>query len=159
VTDLDPTKRHTIRIAWSGRAAPGAKRTATRVNMDYLRVLPGVTAGLHEDDSSAISWNTSWSLQSNSNYSGGTARQSSNTQAYADLTFWGSGVEWVARRGPNQGRARVFINGEDKGIVDLYASPQQWQQTVFSQTGLPVGNHTIRIVPTGTSTTVRPTPS
>jgi hypothetical protein len=112
VTDLDPTKRHTIRIAWSGRAAPGAKRTATRVNMDYLRVLPGVTAGLHEDDSSAISWNTSWSLQSNSNYSGGTARQSSNTQAYADLTFWGSGVEWVARRGPNQGRARVVCHAD-----------------------------------------------
>lgn len=38
-----------------------------------------------------------------------------------DYRFTASSVQWVAHKGPNQGRAKVYVDGYSKGKVDLYA--------------------------------------
>ncbi|HEX8681952.1 MAG TPA: Ig-like domain-containing protein [Ardenticatenaceae bacterium] len=75
------------------------------------------------------------------------------TQAATSLAF-------LTYRGPDQGQARVYIDGVDYGILDLYASaPQAQVSQVY--TGLPLRVHTITVIvrgrkhPASTGTDVR----
>jgi hypothetical protein len=119
------------------------------VNVDAIRVLPFAPSNIEQDHSS-VAYSGIWNSVSAGGYSGGSAVQSNSTAASAELTFHGQGARWIARKGANQGIARVYVDGVDKGTVDLYASPQQFQVAVFEITDLSPGKHTVKIVPTGT---------
>ncbi|MGI6083123.1 MAG: hypothetical protein ACOYEP_09655 [Limnochordia bacterium] len=68
--------------------------------------------------------------------------------ASAELTFIGTGISWITRTGPNGCIAKVLIDGDEVGEVDLFSAETRFQQSVFSQQGLAPGVHTIRIVQT-----------
>jgi bacillopeptidase F len=53
-------------------------------------------------------------------------------------------VDWITATGPGWGKAEVYIDGVDKGTVDLYASSAHWQ-TAKSYSGLSSGSHTMQI--------------
>ena len=67
----------------------------------------------------------------------------------AVFAFWGTGVEWATVRGPDQGRASIFVDGVLAGTVDNYAAVTSAQPR--SLTGLALGRHELRIVVLGTS--------
>jgi hypothetical protein len=69
--------------------------------------------------------------------------------AIASLDFAGTGIEYIATKGPDQGKAEVIIDGVSEGIIDLYSSTTENQAVVFSKAGLIYANHTINIVPIG----------
>ncbi len=68
----------------------------------------------------------------------------------AELRFSGTAVRWVARRQANAGISDVYLDGVKVASVDLYSPTHQYKQVVFDRTGLAPGEHTIRIVRTGT---------
>ncbi len=69
---------------------------------------------------------------------------------YYLLTFKGTGVDWYATKTPSSGQARVYIDGADRGAIDLYAASITYGAKVYSSPTLSDGMHTLRIVITGT---------
>jgi hypothetical protein len=65
--------------------------------------------------------------------------------ASATHTFVASQVAWVTSRGPNRGRARVYVDGVLKARVDLHSASRQARRIVFSRKWAAAGSHTIRI--------------
>ena len=85
---------------------------------------------------------------STNTYAGTTVANSTAT-----LFFYGSGVRWISRTGPTQGTATVRLDGVSQGTVNLYAPappppapPDQYQQNVWEQHGIPCGPHTFTVV-------------
>jgi GH25 family lysozyme M1 (1,4-beta-N-acetylmuramidase) len=71
------------------------------------------------------------------------------SRSEATFTFRGTGVEWHTVRGPDQGRAQVFVDGAEVKTVDNYASRTATVVRPFG--GLVVGVHELRIVVVGTA--------
>ncbi|MBI4674650.1 MAG: hypothetical protein HY741_23645 [Chloroflexi bacterium] len=90
-----------------------------------------------------------WLGEANTNVSGTTYRVSSIKNDKVTFKFTGASVAWIARKGPDMGKAKVTIDGVDKGIVDLYRATEQWQ---FKKNykNLTNAKHTLVITVTGT---------
>jgi hypothetical protein len=133
---------HTIVIKVTG--TKNAASTATSVIVDAFTVGTSTT----QESSTKIKYNT-WKGGTSANASGGTYRSSATAGAVAQFKFTGTSVDWVTATGPGWGKARVFIDNVDKGIVDLFATVAHWQ-TLKSFGGLAAGQHTIRVQVLGT---------
>lgn len=94
---------------------------------------------------SAITFGRTWSTQSSSAFFDGSTRYSGQRLATARHTFSGSQVAWVASRGPNRGRAKVYIDGELAATVDLYSTSRKDRRVVFLEKWETSGTHTIKI--------------
>jgi len=68
--------------------------------------------------------------------------------ATAELRFRGTGVDWFTFRGPDQGKAEIWVDGALVRTVDNYAAAPT-SDVVRSVTGLADGVHTLRIVVLG----------
>jgi hypothetical protein len=105
--------------------------------------------GRFEENDVLLLYSGAWTTVNDARASGGSLRRASAADAAVQLTFPGPNVRWVTTRGPDRGIARVFIDDQDRGTVDLYAPSEQFQQE-FSWGGLAGDqSHTIRIVVTG----------
>jgi GH25 family lysozyme M1 (1,4-beta-N-acetylmuramidase) len=69
--------------------------------------------------------------------------------AAAELTFRGTGVQWFTMRGPDQGRAEMWVDGALARTVNNYAAQPTFE--AWAVTGLAEGVHTLRIVVLGTA--------
>jgi hypothetical protein len=67
----------------------------------------------------------------------------------ATFSFTGSEVAWIAPKGPDRGKAEVWVDGIKVTTVDLYKSSENPQMTVFTQSVGP-GSHTVEIRALGT---------
>jgi hypothetical protein len=75
----------------------------------------------------------------------------------ATLRFTGSGIRWVSRTGPRQGRAAIQLDGVLEGAIRLASPTDQYQQNVWERRGLACGTHTLTITalpPAGQSVSV-----
>jgi hypothetical protein len=61
----------------------------------------------------------------------------------------GTGVSWIGFRGPQAGRARVYLDGTRVASVDAYSPGEQLQAVLFSASGLTSDTHTIVVEVTG----------
>ena len=111
----------------------------------------GVTTVVFQETSSAIAYTGAWQ-QGNVDraWSGGTAAVSTAGLARATFAFTGTRVSWIGFRGPQAGRARVFLDGMLKTTVDAYASSEQLQAVLDSSATLGDAAHTLVIEVTGT---------
>lgn len=91
-----------------------------------------------------------WAPESDTRYSGGSARYSNTAGSTMDFTFTGTGVRAICARGEFGGIVRVYIDGVDQGTVDLYTTPAVFQAVIFESTTLTNAQHTIRLEVTGT---------
>lgn len=64
------------------------------------------------------------------------------------LTFRGTGVTWVAPKGPDQGAVDVYIDGKKVKSVDTHSDSRVSNQELFTVSGLKDKEHTIKIVKT-----------
>lgn len=69
-----------------------------------------------------------------------------NVKGSIEYTFTGTGIKWIGEKVFNRGDAEVFIDGESQGIISQYDPGILYQQLVWKITGLPYGEHTIKIV-------------
>ena len=103
-----------------------------------------------EDNDAAVSYTGTWVRNgSDPRASGGTFSESNTAGAQLTLSFTGTEVRWLGYRYDGAGIARVVLDGNFVGEVDLYsASPEL--TAVFRVSGLPRGAHTLSIEVTGT---------
>ncbi|MGZ8604565.1 MAG: hypothetical protein ACXWX9_07390, partial [Actinomycetota bacterium] len=89
-----------------------------------------------------------WGTVKAANASGGTAAASALGGASVELSFSGTGVDWITARGRDQGRAEIYVDGALLRTVDNFARDRAYG-FVRSVTGLADGVHTLRIVVLG----------
>jgi hypothetical protein len=93
----------------------------------------------------AINFVRSWRTQTSTGFFDGSSRHSSVIGASASHTFTGRQVAWLASRGPNRGRAKVFIDGVLAATVNLHAGASRHRQIAYSTSWDVVGTHTIMV--------------
>lgn len=94
--------------------------------------------------SNQITYNGTWEVFHDDAFYEGNAKRTSETGAYAEMTFRGTAVRWYGQTGFNYGTANVYLDGELVENVILYGQAADGQ-VLFERTGLPAGEHTIRI--------------
>ncbi len=57
---------------------------------------------------------------------------------------------WQASKSWNRGIGRVYVDGVDKGPVDLYDPNLQMNIELYKLSGLTFGTHTLKVEATGT---------
>jgi hypothetical protein len=134
-------------------------RTATDgsiVVIDYFQVDGAAPKGggkrLNESGAHAM-FSGPWIYATNSAYIADSYRYSRYANAIYTATFNGTKVAWIGPRTGQYGRAKVYIDGALQGTVSQYGATG-WRHRVWESKTLPVGNHTIKIVPTGTKDAV-----
>jgi hypothetical protein len=74
----------------------------------------------------------------------------STTTPTASFTFTGGSITWLAKLGPDEGKATVKIDGATDATIDLYApDDDNWSVPVYGKTFPTVGTHTVEIVQSG----------
>ena len=129
---------HTIAIRVLGRANRSA--SDSQVVVDAFR------AGGHTFSNPDLV--TTWGNVQDANASAGGLWSSDLERSSVELTFSGTAVDWMTSRGPDQGRAKVFIDGLEVRTIDNYAAQPAFG-VARSFTGLTAGVHTLRIVVLG----------
>ncbi len=132
---------HIIKVVVTGK---NAASQGYNTMVDGFRVGSTVT----QETSPRIAYDD-WNGISSTSASGGAYRAAATSTSTCSMRFTGTRVDWVTSTGPSAGRARVFIDGVDKGVVDLYAASQVWKVAkIYS--GLSSGSHTIKVQALGT---------
>lgn len=106
-----------------------------------------------DDDASSIDYvGSAWTkVYGDTPWSGGTARTSSTSGARVRLTFTGRSFGWLALKGPNRGRAAIYVNGSYLATVDLYAPTQQLWVLGWGKTWTTSATRTVEIRVLGTA--------
>lgn len=129
--------KHTIVIRPLGQMNPNANNPF--VGIEGFIVDGKLTAW----DSPKIKYN-SWRGVTTPYAQGGSYRMSHAKDAYFHFSISGASFTWVTAVGPMYGKARVWIDNTDYGIVDLYAPTRAWQ-TAKTFANLGVGLHSVQI--------------
>jgi C1A family cysteine protease len=138
-----PSASHSIVVKVLG--TKNSRSTNFNVAVDGFIVGNAVT----QESSRTVQYG-SWLGVANSNASGGSYRYSRTAGAMATFTFSGTSVTLITDKCSGCGRAEVYLDGVDQGMLDLYApSTWQWKSTT-TYGGLSAGTHTIRITVLGT---------
>jgi len=114
----------------------------------------------YENTDSHVSFTSGWVLVDSGAYgtgsSGGSldyatsATSAVPNQTAATLTFTGTYATWIGLQAANRGIAGVYVDGVFQRNVDCYAATTTWQVPLYTTALLPVGQHTLKIVYTGT---------
>jgi beta-galactosidase GanA len=132
-----------------------ATSTAT-ANTHIALNLDPATSFTYDDANSAIAYTGDWTHAntSNANFTNGdfdsTESFATGTGDTASVTFTGTAVQWIGPKDNNGGIADVSIDGKQVATVDTYAPSKEFQQVLFSTSGLSSGSHTLTITVTGT---------
>jgi subtilisin family serine protease len=112
---------------------------------------PVVTASLLQDGTTLAQYAGTWSTVTTSTASNGKLHRA--TKAGASVTFRTSAraVAVVARRGPGNGQAKVYVDGVYSKTIDLYRSSTQGKVVMFQTSWTTNAVHTIKVVVVGTS--------
>jgi hypothetical protein len=105
----------------------------------------------YAETSSRISYAGTWSYAYSSSYQGGRVKYSRQKGASATFTWTGTSVSWVGPVGPTRGQAKVYIDGQYKKTVSMYASSYVARRTVYTATYSTQRTRTLKIVVVGTS--------
>lgn len=104
---------------------------------------------LFEETDLSIAYTGKWTNYSCKGCSGGAIKYSGGTGSRATLSFTGAGIRWFAAKSYQLGKGKVFIDGVNTALVDLYNPTTQAKQKVYETTGLTQGIHTIAIEVSG----------
>ena len=126
------------------RAVDGAGNTSVATGKPFR-------ISRYSDHNSAIRYSGSWTTDSNPAYWGGAAKRSSAAGARASLVFTGRHIAWVARTGPDRGKAGIFVDGTQVATVDLYSPTTRVQRVVWVGSWTTAVSRTVTIRVAGTT--------
>jgi uncharacterized repeat protein (TIGR02543 family) len=142
---------------WSGGGCSGTAdcivpmNSAQSVNAQFNGTPPPGCTGTLGDNDPCVRYN-GWAGVLDTNASGGAYRTSATK---SDKATWKSpastSVTWFTYKGPDQGKAKVTIDGVNKGTFDQYAVTPAWTNRLFS--GLSNQVHTVVVTVLGTKRT------
>jgi len=139
---------HTLEIRLVGQK--NAASSGYVVVLDRFEVQGAAPKGggtRHDEKSGTLSG--PWVYGANSAYIAKGYNYSRYATAAFTKTFNGTRVAWIGPKTGNYGRAKVYIDGVLQGTVSQYGTTG-WRYRVWESKSLPAGNHTLKIVPTGT---------
>ena len=108
--------------------------------------------GSYQED--AASYHGSWSGPVAS-AAWGSVRYSKTKDAWLNFNFTGTDIAWISTKGPNRGKAKVYVDDVLVQKVDLWASSAASRRVAFAASGLAPGVHKLTIVVVGTTTRPR----
>ncbi|MGH3166781.1 MAG: NEW3 domain-containing protein, partial [Trebonia sp.] len=129
----------------------GAWPAAAREIMNSAGLLSRPQAQGYDDDSQALSYTGDWNAQGTLADQGDT-HTTTQAGAAVSLDFTGPSIAFVTDEGPGRGAASVAIDGKQAGTISTSAAFDDPGQTVFTDTSLTPGRHTITITGTGGGT-------
>jgi hypothetical protein len=91
-------------------------------------------------------WSVDPSRPDNTPDFGRTLHFASRNGAAATYSFNGTSIKVIGEKGPQRGAIRVSVDGGPGVTTSLNQPTRQFQQTVFSRSGMAFGRHTIRVV-------------
>jgi hypothetical protein len=103
------------------------------------------------DASSLVHYSSGWTTPADPGAFGGLVHATNGLNRALSYTFSGRDVAWIASRGPDHGKAKVWLDGTYIGSIDLFAASAGARQIVFARHWTSVGTHTLRIVNAATS--------
>ena len=103
----------------------------------------------YEQTDTHLLYKGSWSTLSSSSYSGRSMKQTSGSGASVTISFTGTGLDWITKKGSTGGKARVTLDGGAPVLVDLYNRTTLYKQKVWTTGSLAEGAHTVKIEWTG----------
>jgi hypothetical protein len=131
---------------------PTVMLTPTLTNTPAITPTITPTPGLYDDGDAAVVYNGTWATAADPHVYGGAVHYSSTVGAKVTLSFTGSQVTWYTVYGPNQGRARVRIDGGVWDPCNNYAPDFSFYPAAARvYGGLAPGVHTIEVEVLGTS--------
>lgn len=89
-----------------------------------------------------------WTPTSATAAAGGSFRYSNTSGASCTVSFNGTSLAWLAKKSPSYGIARLTLDGDDMGTVDLYNASTIYAK-VWETATLENGTHTLKIERTG----------
>jgi hypothetical protein len=133
---------------WHTLTAVGRDQLGTRYTSQPVTVTvgngPPVTRIEHTN--SAVTYTGTWAANNTDrSWSGGTAAVTTAAGARATLRFTGTAVKWIGFRGPQAGKANVYVDGAKVATLDLYAPSEAVQAVVYEVTGLASATHTFAV--------------
>ena len=172
--DLSPGQ-HTLTIRVTGERNPASTSTALPdVVVDAFDVEAPIVSHLQDRDPGAR-YSGTWALSAQApyppadpttdpidhsgNWSGGGVQSLPETPHggasftttpgdSVELTFRGTSITWQGGHGPDGGIAAVQVDGGPVTLVDTYGPTQNFQEIMFSKTGLADATHTLTITVT-----------
>jgi hypothetical protein len=90
-----------------------------------------------------------WTLTVDGLSLSGSDLQGNITDAFVRFAYVGWGFQFWAPKGPALGEAQIFLDGVSQGTVDLYAAAGTASASLLTVTDVPLGQHTVKMVCTG----------
>ncbi len=106
---------------------------------------------LGSDANAAVKYSGAWTTGASSTALGGSSHRTSSRGASASYTFSGRDFSWISAKGPNEGKAAIYVNGVLKATIDLYSATPLPRRVAYRLHWSTVATRTIRIVNLGTS--------
>ena len=103
----------------------------------------------HEQSDPRFTYAGAWTTTSATGASGGSFAFADSSGSSVTIRFIGTHLYWIAKKSPLYGEAKVFLDGNSVGTVDLYSATTVWQHTVWGTGALSSGAHTVKIEWTG----------
>jgi hypothetical protein len=97
------------------------------------------------EDRGPMEFSGEWERELDSKFSGPSQAVAEAPGARTSLRFLGSSVAWLGERGPGGGIAHIYIDGQLRGSVDLFAADQSGTGILFAVEDLSNGPHVIDI--------------
>ncbi|MBP1962755.1 DUF4073 domain-containing protein [Paenibacillus aceris] len=126
----------------------GYRATAQVTVTKASAVMPSIKV---DDRSSAVVYTGSWSNYNDGGDYSGTEKYSNTAGDSASFTFTGTSIQLISMKQRNMGNIDVYLDGVlAQADIDCYAPSTIKQVVLYSKTGLPAGQHTIKVVVKGT---------
>jgi hypothetical protein len=120
-------------------------------NLGYWDYGPTFRPAAYQETSAAIVYRRTWARMVDANALGAAVRESTMAGASATFTFRGRDIAWIASKGPDHGKATVYVDGVFVGTVDLTASAATSLRLAWRRHWSLAGTHTVRIVTLATA--------
>ena len=139
---------HTVTITVTNSKDPKASNYYQAIDsIEVVEGKPDLTAGVYNENNSALTYTGSWAVQSSPSYTDGAAKISNVNGDSINFSFIGTGFKWIGLSGPSVGIAKVTVDGVDS-TVNGYSSSSTFKKVLFQCSGLNLGTHTVTITVT-----------
>ncbi|NQX67246.1 S-layer homology domain-containing protein [Paenibacillus alba] len=100
-----------------------------------------------DDRDPSITYSGAWSDFNDAGDFKSTEKYSNTVGAYVQYTFTGTGISLIGPKNNNMGTCDIYIDGTlVQSDIELYEANKNFQQALYTHTGLSNGTHTIKVV-------------
>ena len=146
-----------LRVTGSaGTATIAARDFKAHVGLKSTLILSIVKDGSlnrYQQGDANLVYTNAWTVQSATGATGGSFRYVNTSGSSCTVSFNGTYLAWLAKKSPSYGIAKLTLDGEDVGTVDLYNASELYTK-VWETGTLANGTHTLKIAWTGTKNTL-----